>query len=390
MTDASMQRPAESDRPLVYVVDWLPPDFGAVGQYARLRAEAEADRGRRVTLIGLTKGERVREDRPAANGGRLVLIKLKATSADKSNYATRLVWSLLTNARLLAAVLRTGDLHGTELRFTGSPPFMLFFAVLAKWLSGARLTYRITDFYPEVVIATLGRASLALRWLQALTWWARRQVDRFEAIGEDQKVLLVNGGIPETRIKVLRDPSPVQFGADTAPDPGPPELEGRIKLLYSGNFGVAHDTDTLLEGLTEYQAGHGDRIGFWFNGTGAPGEALVASLRARSIPTAQTGPVPLDRLPSILMGAEAHLITLKSAFSGIVLPSKVYGCIASGRPILFVGPESSDVHLLCSEAKLDWYRRVEPGDIAGMSAALDALAGHLPASRAAGQGLEVA
>ena len=43
-------------RPLFYVVDWLPPEFGAVGQYAVLFATEIAASGRRVELIGLTSG----------------------------------------------------------------------------------------------------------------------------------------------------------------------------------------------------------------------------------------------------------------------------------------------------------------------------------------------
>ena len=76
----------------------------------------------------------------------------------------------------------------------------------------------------------------------------------------------------------------------------------------------------------------------------------------------------------LLVTADAHLISLRPEFSGIVLPSKVYGCIASGRPILFVGPASSDVDLLCRESGLPEYEHVEAGDVAGFAAALDRLA----------------
>ena len=51
------------------------------------------------------------------------------------------------------------------------------------------------------------------------------------------------------------------------------------------------------------------------------------------------------------MAADAHLVTLRPQFSGIVLPSKIYACLATRRPIVFVGPQSSDVHLLCLKAR---------------------------------------
>ena len=54
-------------------------------------------------------------------------------------------------------------------------------------------------------------------------------------------------------------------------------------------------------------------------------------------------------LASLLVTADAHLITLSDAFVGFVAPSKVYGCIESRRPILYVGSDRSDVDLLCRE-----------------------------------------
>ena len=44
-------------RRLVYICDWLPPDFGAVGQYAVLFAREWASEGWAVTLVGLTSGK---------------------------------------------------------------------------------------------------------------------------------------------------------------------------------------------------------------------------------------------------------------------------------------------------------------------------------------------
>jgi hypothetical protein len=79
-------------------------------------------------------------------------------------------------------------------------------------------------------------------------------------------------------------------------------------------------------------------------------------------------------LPRLLVSADVHLISLRPAFSGIVLPSKVYGCIASRRAVLFVGPTGSDVHLLCGAADLPAYEQVDPGDVVGFAVALDRLA----------------
>jgi hypothetical protein len=72
-------------------------------------------------------------------------------------------------------------------------------------------------------------------------------------------------------------------------------------------------------------------------------------------------------LPQLLIAADAHLITLRDAFVGYVLPSKVYACIASRKRIIFVGSASSDVHSLASAALTTLnYRRVDVGDVDGL------------------------
>jgi hypothetical protein len=77
--------------------------------------------------------------------------------------------------------------------------------------------------------------------------------------------------------------------------------------------------------------------------------------------------VPLADLPRLLLAVDVHLITLGDAFVGYVLPSKIHACIESGKRILFVGSESSDVHLLANGAlPSDRYWRVDVGDIDGL------------------------
>jgi hypothetical protein len=116
-------------------------------------------------------------------------------------------------------------------------------------------------------------------------------------------------------------------------------------------------------------------MGLWLNATGAKADAVEAALRAAGLPVHRSRPLPLADLPRLLTTPEAHLITLRDEFVGYVLPSKVYGAIASGRPVLFVGSAASDVHLLCAERiEPGRYVRIDVGDAPGVARALDELA----------------
>ena len=361
-----------SRTPLFYIVDWLPPDFGAVGQYGQLFAREMADeQSRKIYLIGLTNGPSRVEQEVFAGGGELEIRRISAVPYEKGRIVKRLFWTIRTNFQLIREVMRNPASRGAEVLFTGAPPFMLFFAVPLKVFRKVRLIYRITDFYPEVVIAELGRPGIVLGILQSLTWFLRRQVDSFQVLGEDQRQILINGGIPAARILIKRDRSPVLWTGKEKPLASPPELIGHRILLYSGNYGLAHEADTVVEGLIRHHRNDSGRFGFWLNASGQNADAVCRRLSVAQVPLARSKPVALDSLGALLAAADVHLITLRTQFSGIVLPSKIYACIESRRPILFVGPATSDVHLLCMRSEQLLYRRIEPGDSEGFADALE-------------------
>src|SRR6201999_3368075 len=51
---------------------------------------------------------------------------------------------------------------------------------------------------------------------------------------------------------------------------------------------------------------------------------------------------PSNKISSVLAAADAHVITIKRGLEGVVVPSKMYGILAAGRPILAVAPNGTD------------------------------------------------
>lgn len=358
---------------LVYLCDWLPPDFGAVGQYSLLFARERAAAGEEVTLAGLSSTADSEETE-----GRLRIVRLRTAVSDKGNFRRRALWTLRTNLSLVWR-LRREIARADEVLFTGSPPFLIHLLVPLNLFLRRRLTYRITDFHPECLMAELGRKPAPLRLFYRLTVALRRRVHRFEVLGEDQRRRLLEIGIAPDRIVLKRDPSPVEIPAGTPPLAVPDELRGFRILLYSGNFGVAHDHETFVEGYRRHhredrREGSG-RVALWLNATGAKADRVEEILRREGLPIHRSRPVPLDLLPRLLVTPDAHLITLRDEFVGYVLPSKVHACIRSGRAVLFVGSERSDVHLLCArELPAELYRRIGVGDPAGVARWLEEIA----------------
>ena len=362
-------------RRVLYLCDWLPPDFGAVGQYSIHFARERAKNGQHVILSGLSSSHDSVEEETFPRG-RLTIIRLRAPTYDRSRFVRRLCWTIKTNVRLLwhmRRALKSSD----EIIFTGCPPFMLHILAPLNLLLRKCLVYRITDFHPECLMAAIPKVPLSLRLFYRLTVVWRRTVQRFEVLGIDQKRRLEEIGIPNDRIVLKRDLSPVQFNGNVEPLARPQELQDHAILLYSGNYGVAHDHETFVEGYRRHHKNGSGRVGLWLNATGAKADLVEHRIREMNLPIHRALPVPLEQLARLLVTPDAHLITLRDPFVGFVLPSKVYGCIESKRDVLYVGSHESDIHLLCrGNLPSNAFHHAAVGDVDAVAQALELIADH--------------
>ena len=191
----------------VYICDWLPPDFGAVGQYSLIFARSLAATAEASCLAASRHADMRRSSSLAAK----VVSKLSSFRRSPMRRPTsRLAFCgrSRTNTRIVIGLwseLWSCD----EIRFTGSPPLLLHWIAPLNLLLRKRLVYRITDFHPECLIAARGRPSWWLGLVYRLTRFWRRRVTAFEVLGEDQKARLIESGINEERISIKPDRSPV-------------------------------------------------------------------------------------------------------------------------------------------------------------------------------------
>jgi glycosyltransferase involved in cell wall biosynthesis len=161
-------------------------------------------------------------------------------------------------------------------------------------------------------------------------------------------------------------------------------LGDKFVAMYSGNLGLAHSFDELLEAARRLR----DRpdIVFLIVG-GGPRTADVRDAKSREEleNIRLLDYFPRAQLHASLSLADVHLISMRREMTGIVVPGKLYGAMASGRPALFVGPEH------CESAdtirRTDCGMTVRLGDANGLVEALTHLAANpLEAERLGRQG----
>jgi colanic acid biosynthesis glycosyl transferase WcaI len=121
-----------------------------------------------------------------------------------------------------------------------------------------------------------------------------------------------------------------------------PNIEDKVLLLYSGNMGTKQGVE-LLAPLAKTFAGD-PRVHFVFCGDGALRpklESLVAHLPNVTLLPLQ----PLDRLNDLLNAADIHLLPQRSDAADLVMPSRLTGMLASGRPVIATAHPGTQVAL---------------------------------------------
>ncbi len=245
------------------------------------------------------------------------------------------------------------------------PPFEGIVGAFVSLLKGKPLVYNIRDMYPDMAVGgSIVRPGLLSRIWEKLHRWALRRATRVVVLGEDMRNRIIAKGVPTATISVVRDgaeiPS-VNVPIPSLDDEVIRAIRGdfRFVLVHAGNLGFYGAWDTLLAGAQELS---GDGIGLVFVGDGAQRDHLQAA--AKDIPNVRFLPFfPSSKISSVLAAADAHLITVKRGLEGVVVPSKMYGILAAGKPIVAVAPSECDVVSLGAKKGFSIYS--DPDDVTG-------------------------
>lgn len=116
-----------------------------------------------------------------------------------------------------------------------------------------------------------------------------------------------------------------------------------LLVLYSGNMGLGHCFDTTVDSAQQLHS-QDARVRFVFTGGGGQRWRIRQDVMERQLKNVDfLGYVPIDQLRELQRSAGCSLITLKDEMLGVMSPSKLHGSLAMGLPILYVGPQGSNV-----------------------------------------------
>lgn len=287
---------------------------------------------------------------------------------------------------LAAARLLTMKKPDVVVGFT-TPPFIALLGILCRVLRGARAVYWVMDLYPDVPVASgVFRARSPLtRVCEFFAGLLLRRSDATVVLGRCMKVRVLAKGAPAERVHYIpvwsddAKVTPVEHGEN--PYRREWGLEGRFVVMYSGNFGLAHDSAAILETIRRLRD---EPVTFLFVGAGARKAEVLALMEREGLGNVQWRDyVPRERLALSLSAADAHLISLARGMEGLIVPSKMFGILAVARPALFIGSPESELGRIVQESECGFV--IAPGDADALTGAINRLRADADLARRMGE-----
>lgn len=333
------------DRPsIIFVNRVFPPDRGATGRCLSDLSGRIAAAGWRVTVVadGGPVGDKA-PNRVVPDG--VTLIRTGRRVAEGERPDTRAYLDSL--CRLTAQVLRLPR-HDLVVTMTDPPMLALAGPVLAARHSAASLHW-CHDLYPDLLpVLGVRVPDLLLRVAGHGMARALRRQDGVIAIGRCMRERIVASGVAADRVTLLPNwPDPAirpleKAGNSIRRSLGLTEGDGRFLVAYSGTLGLAHPMDGVLEAAAQLQHSDPSMI-FLLIGEGRGFAAVEEAARRKGVRNLRRLPwQPADRLAECLSAADLHLVAMDPAAEGMLVPSKLAGVQAAGRPCLFLGPAGSE------------------------------------------------
>lgn len=274
--------------------------------------------------------------------------RLWNTSFGKGSKLGRFINYFIFNVTMLAFLLTTRKGHYDLMISLSIPPLVSFFGMIAARMKRIKLLYWAMDLQPELGIQCgyLKQNSLTTRLLLMMSDLVCKESEAIVTLDEYMAGHILRKGAKRGTIRII----PVwpiiskTYVGDRLENPFRIEhgFGDKLVVMYSGNHSVMHPLDTILNAALQLK--DDPRFLFVFVGAGVR-KRDVADFRKKHL-LVNIVQLPLQRRDKIhfsLSSADIHAVVLGNGCRGFTHPSKVYGAMGIGRPILYIGPKESHV-----------------------------------------------
>jgi colanic acid biosynthesis glycosyl transferase WcaI len=325
---------------------YFPPDTSATSKMAQIVVDALSTTHEVTVLCGRpsydpTERRTWRLYQTEIAGG-VRIIRAGSTDFPRFNMKKRAVNYL---SYVALAILRAPFVRCDAVLAMTDPPFQGIVGAIVAALKRRPYVYNIRDMYPDMAVGgSIVEPGMLARIWEKRHRWALRRAARVIVLGDDMRARVIGKGVEPNRVLIVRDGTEIFPSNKVLPAPDPEVLRAirgnfSFVLVHAGNLGFYGAWNTLV---TAARGLASEGVGLVFVGEGAQ-RAQIEAAAAGSGNIRFLDFFPASKIPSVLAAADAHIITVKRGLEGVVVPSKMYGILAAGKPILAVAPKETDV-----------------------------------------------
>lgn len=352
---------------VVVLNQYYPPDVAPTGVMLAGVVSRMVAEGHEVTVLcaGGGYGGQVGVDGVEAAGR---LVRVGATRFGRGTVVGKLMdyLSYYVGVMWKLWVMRPGPERVVALT---TPPYLSVVARVVSKLRGGDHAHWVMDLYPDVMVAhgMLRGGGLGERWLGWLAGWGmggKRSVGVM-TLGPDmaERVGRRVAGVEVAWVPLWAGQGDGQ--GDGVGDEARALREERgwgedeLVVMYSGNMGLGHRFGEVLEAARRMV---GEPVRFVFFGGGKRRGEIERFVEAGEVGKVELHAyAPAGVLAAHLASADVHLASLEEGWTGTMVPSKLQGVFAAGRPVVFVGDADSSLGRWVEESGGGWV--VAPGDV---------------------------
>ena len=295
--------------------------------------------------------------------------RLKYMQRDRTGFVGRLINYFSFTAMV---ALHLGEIARYKAVVVYSnPPILPWVASWAKKLCGTKLVFVVYDLYAELsaVPGTRKEGGMICRLLNHINRCVYRRADKVVALSQEMReFMLKNRPISPDRVEVIPNWWPDKTLRPTVPNPFRELAGDRFLVSYLGNMGISQDMQTVLEAIRILKEDKG--IFFLFAGHGNKLEKLRKIAQEEQLENfCVRGYLTEQEYTDALVASDCALVTLNPGVTGLCVPSKTYGYMMAGLPLLVVMDDSDVAKDAASGAGV----RIKDCDGAAMAEAIRAM-----------------
>lgn len=355
---------------LIYAHYYI-PDVASTGQIIKELAEGMSDKFN-ITIIcavpsytGTIEEKYKTQKYYKENINGVNIIRIRVPEFTKSNKKSRIKNMI---SYFFGAISATFKVEKQDYVFSISQPPILggLLGVIGKWIKHAKFIYNIQDFNPEQTMAVgYSNNKIITKIMMKLDKFSCKKSNLIITVGRDlvetinkrfnykkvPKTVLINNWINEKEIYPLEDNNEKveKFKKKY-------NLENKFVIMYSGNIGLYYDLENIFKVIEKINPRtktiDNKEVIFVFIGAGTILEKLKEYKEINKMDNVIFIPYQ-DKKDLIysLNAADVHWCVNAKGIKGVSCPSKYYGIAATGKPVLGVLEENSEIRLIIEETK---------------------------------------